>query len=512
MAANGDRGAGRAAARPNVLLILTDQHRLSAVGAYGPTPCRTPHIDSLAAGGVRFETAYTACPVCSPARATIMTGLYPHGHGMVCNTNNIGCSVHDLPDRPELLSRRLGAAGYRCGYSGKWHMGGLDAGHPVPFYSVVEPHTLPRDVGFEGQNFPGHGGGGQQYPEYQAYLRELGLTHRVKPWDGPAPLFKGNGRYPGYEEEIPVEGTVSYFLAGNTIDLMKRFQAEEQPFFIWHSFWGPHGPYLAPREFVDLYRGAEIPPWPNYDWPSRKIPGPHHSKIHPDHESLGWDYWASAIRAYYAFTGLIDAQIGRMLDHLDRSGLAENTVVIFSADHGETLGSHGGLTDKGYHHFEETHRIPLIVRLPGGRGAGRLVREFASLADLYPTILELAGAAPMDGWKVHGRSLVPLLEGRPAAPRDAAFTEFHGLGSYGLSQRTIRCGGLKYGYNCGGTDELYDLEADPHETVNLVADPRYAAAARRLRQRLLEWMRETDDDEAGNFRRSRDYLQGSWDS
>ena len=111
------------ASRPNIILILTDQHRLSAVGCYGRTPCQTPNIDRLAREGARFETAYTVCPVCSPARATIMTGLYPHRHGICSNIYNLGNSVHELPDSPDLLSRRLQSAGYRCGYTGKWHLG-----------------------------------------------------------------------------------------------------------------------------------------------------------------------------------------------------------------------------------------------------------------------------------------------------------------------------------------------------------------------------------------------------
>ena len=253
-------------------------------------------------------------------------------------------------------------------------------------------------------------------------------------------------------------------------------------------------------------------PWPNYDWPSRATPGPHHYKLHPQHEDLGWDYWANMIRYYYAFTTLIDAQIGRMLDHLERSGLAENTVVIFTADHGNSLGSHGGLTDKGFHHFEETHRIPFIVRRPGEESPGRVVPEFASNADVYPTVLDLAGAPGASDHAAHGRSLVPLLRGEAADWRKAVFTEFHGLGSYGLAQRTLRRGDLKYGYNCGGTDELYDLAEDPHETRNLIGEPAYVDAARELRQRLLDWMLETDDDEQMNYRRGRQYLQGTWRS
>ena len=118
-----------------------------------------------------------------------------------------------------------------------------------------------------------------------------------------------------------------YFLADHTCSLIDRFSAEEAPYFIWHNFWGPHGPYYSPTEFVDRYRHVDIPPWPNYDWPSRSTPGPHHVKIHPEHESLTWEDWATAIRYYYAFTTLIDQQIGRIYAHLESTGQLENTVI-----------------------------------------------------------------------------------------------------------------------------------------------------------------------------------------
>jgi len=469
--------------RPNILLILTDQHRLSAVGCCGETPCRTPNIDRLARAGVRFENAFTVCPVCSPARGTIMTGLYPHAHGICSNVHNQGCNVPELPDGPDLLSRRLEAAGYSLGYSGKWHLGTDSARH----YSAPNTPCLPRDVGFEGQNFPGHGGGGFNYPEYQQYLAGNGFEHEVLDWDEKAKRIWPSGVLAG-----PTESTVPYFLAGNTISMVDAFRSRPKPWFIWHNFWGPHGPYYAPREYVEMYRDVEVPPWPNYEWDSRGTPGPHHAKIHPFKEKLSWEDWATAIRYYYAFTTLIDEQIGRIAAHLEATGQLENTVIVFTSDHGETLGSHGGMTDKGWGHWDETHRIPWIMRFPDGAHAGRTPPELVSLADFYPTALELAGAPPGEG-KVHGRSLLPLIEGRAESWRDQVLTEFGGVNSLATTQRTLRWAGLKYGYNCCSRDELYDLEADPHETRNLIDEPRYRDRLFECRRRVAAWMRETGD-------------------
>ena len=483
---------------PNVLLFFTDQHRLSAVGAYGETPCRTPTLDRLAAEGVRFENAYTTCPVCSPARGTVMTGLFPHAHGVVSNVHNTGCNVNELPDQPGLLSRRLGAAGYACGYTGKWHLG-TDA---TTAYGAPNTPSLPRTVGFEGQNFPGHGGGGHRYPEYQQYLADRGLTRTVKDWSEPARQV-----WPSGEEDCPVEATVPYFLAEHTIGLIDRFRAEGRSFFIWHNNWGPHGPYYAPAEFIEPYRSVEIPPWPNADWPARSIPGPHHVKIHPDAERVTWVDWAAAVRYYYAFTTLIDAQIGRVIEHLDQTGALENTILIFTADHGETIGSHGGLADKGWHHFEEIQRIPWIVRFPDGRYAGTVIDPLVSLADLYPTICEMAGA-DCDADRLHGRSLLPLMADPACDWRDQVVVEFGGVNSGATTMRTLRTGRLKYGWNIANEDELYDLAADPHETVNLVRHPDYQDALADCRRRLRAWMHETGDGPKTPYRDAMRYAYG----
>ena len=208
-----------------------------------------------------------------------------------------------------------------------------------------------------------------------------------------------------------------------------------------------------------MYEDLDIPPWPDFGWDSLGVNGPHQVKVHPHARQLEWRDWADIIRYYYARTTDIDAQLGRIMHHLQERGLAENTVVIFTSDHGQTLGSHGGLVDKGWHHFEETHRIGLVIRDPRGWGAkgrrpGEVVGQWASLLDLYPTILDMAGA-PCDAGAVHGRSLLPVLESRAADWRDEVFVEFWGVNGLATTMVTCRAGDLKYGWNCGSWDELY---------------------------------------------------------
>lgn len=469
---------------PNVLFVFTDQHRLSALGAYGPTPCRTPNLDRLAAEGTLFRNAYTTYPVCSPARGTVATGAFPHTHGITSNIHEVGCSVHELPDGPHLLPRRLQQAGYSTGYTGKWHLG---TAREFSFLGVNR-NALPSSFGFEGQDFPGHGGAGYGYPQYHEWLAARGLQHSVQPWnERTRPVRNGFGVL-----DVPTEATVPAYLVDRSIALMEDFRGRGRPFYMSLNFWGPHGPYHATREFVEMYRDVDIPPWPNYEWDARNTPGPHHYKVHWDQENLTWEDWAMAVRYYYARASLIDSQIGALFRYLADSGLMDETLVIFSADHGETLGSHGGLLDKGWHHFEETHRIPLIVRFPDGTGKGVVRDELTSLADVYPTVLEAAGG-DLSGDHVHGRSLLPLVRGEQVDWRDAVVTEFLGLGNVATCMKTLRCGDLKYGYNLTYGDELYDLRTDPYEMRNLIDDPKHADDIERLRLKLDAWMAETGD-------------------
>lgn len=465
---------------PNILLILTDQQRLSAAGCYGPTVCQTPHVDQLANEGVHFERAYTTCPVCSPTRASIMTGLYPFAHGICANVENLGCSVQSLADGPQLLPRRLEQAGYQLGYSGKWHL----CAEQDELFGQPSPTCLPRDTGFTGHDFPGQGQGGYAYESYRAYARELGCEDALR-----LEHDKATGVQFG-EWTGPEEGTVDHFLTQHTIDMMDHFDRSDRPFFVWHNFWGPHAPHVAPTAYLDRYRDIEIEPWPNFDWPSRETPGPHQLKIAPGHDGSEWPLWQEKIRHYYAFTTYIDDQIGRMLESMRTSGLLEKTVILFASDHGETLGSHGGLTDKGFTHFEEVQRVPLIIRFPDGRWAGTTRQEFASLIDLYPTICDLA-SAPLPA-VVHGQSLLDLVEHR-GGWRESVVVEFDGLNGSSCTMRTLREASLKYGYTCGGRDELYDLANDPHETDNLIDRPEYRDRLSHLQAQLRRWMLDHGD-------------------
>jgi len=488
--------------QPNIILILTDQHRLSAVGAYGDTPCQTPNIDFLASSAIHFENAYTTSPICTPARASVQTGLYPHTHGLTGNSFDLSSAMHSLEDRPNLLSRQLQKAGYNLGYIGKWHLG-TDATHTK--FGTQNVQCLPSDIGYHGQDISGYGNMGLDYEPYRAYLLENNWQHAVKPWAHDTPRLRNAGELQG-----PRESTVAHYITSATIDLIDKFSQQKKPFFIQHNFWGPHEPHYACSDFIDLYRNIKIPAWDNYHFPSREASSLLQMKVHPLHDQVGWEAWENVLRYYYASASQIDAEVGRIIHFLQNKQLIENTIIIFAADHGETLGSHGGLVDKGWHHFEETHRIPLMMSKPSIKPQVR--DQFVSLVDLYPTLLDLAG---VEGSKIpvqpQGKSLLPLLDDNDSSWRDSIVIEFHGGHNHGITQRTMRFENIKYGYSGGHPEELYDLNTDPYEMKNIIDEPAYHETVKMMRGKLLDWMNQTADPALQFYERQMNYWHGTPD-
>ena len=467
----------------NILLFVTDEHRLSGIGAYGRTPCKTPNIDALASRGVLFENTYTTCPLCSPARASLITGQHIHSHGLLANECEMGCGNDKIADGPSLLGRKLEGAGYRCGYNGKWHISGA---------------ILPTDCGFEGYDYSGHGSGGHYYKDYRDYVSSLGYEWKIKPHSLDGEKITGFGI-----TDFPEEATVSHYLADNTIGLIDKFSNDDKPFFIWHNDWGPHGEHWVPQEYYDMYKSVQIPEWENFDWESDNPYLPASlMKAVPNKEQFSWEDFAEVIRHYYAFCTLIDDQVGRIVKHLEDKGILDDTVIIFTSDHGETLGSHGGLTDKGWSHFEEIQRIPLIVCDPTGR-QGAKVHELASLIDVYATVCDYSGADFSDS---QGHSLLQFIQKEPQKTervRDCVFVEFFGLGSCATNMVTcIDKSGLKYGWTCSNKDELYDLSNDHAEKNNLIDCPEYAERLAYLRKCMYTFMVESNYPAAYAFKRN----------
>jgi arylsulfatase A-like enzyme len=453
--------------RPNLLMIVSDQERADVLGCYGG-PCRTPAIDGLAADGVRFETCLAPTAICSPTRASFLTGLYPHGHGILNNVHEPDALRVELAPGTVTYPELLREAGYRLGYVGKWHAGGRGP-QSVGFHDVV----MASDV-VAGAN------------DEAIVETEPELSQPI------------HARYPHGRLLIagvdprPLEMTETRRDSDAAIGLLRRYADLDQPFCIRLDFEGPHHPYTPPEQYAALYDPGAISPWPNFVDDATRKPAAQ-ARLIEQRGVVGWTWadWQPVVARYFGFVSFIDAEIGRVLDAVDELNLRDTTVIIHTADHGDMTGSHGGQFNKGPLMYDEVTRVPLIVRDPRSAIRGVHTGPVGSLA-VMPTILELAGLPVPDG--LHVGSLVPWMVDPTDEPDDdAAYAEYHG-DEWGLySMRMVRTRTAKYVYSPHGTDELYDLEVDPHELVDRADDPAYAALRTELRARLKAWMMETDD-------------------
>jgi arylsulfatase A-like enzyme len=454
---------------PNIIMIVSDQERADVLGCYGESPCETSNIDRLAAEGVRFETCIAPSPICSPCRASLLTGRYPHGHGILNNTHEPDALRTDLPADVPTFSELLRDAGYRLGYVGKWHVGRLGPSSRG-FHDVA---SMPDDVvaAVSGQAIVA-GEPELRDPVYARYPRGRLLIAGADP--------------------RPVDETETRRDADAAIELLERYATSATPFLLRVDFEGPHHPYMPPEPYASMYDPTAIPPWPNFEEDLGTKPAAQR-RLLEQRGVAGWTWqdWQPVVAAYFGFVTFIDAEIGRLLEAVDRLGLRDRSVVIHTADHGDMTGSHGGQFNKGPLMYDEVCRVPLIVRDPRTTSTGLCRTPVGSLA-LMPTILDLAGVAQPPG--LHVESLRPLLSdpGLDLA-EEAAFAEYHGE-EWGLySQRMIRTRTAKYVYSPHGTDELYVLTEDPHERINRIDDPAYDSLLTDLRHRLLDWMIATAD-------------------
>jgi len=467
--------------KKNILLLLTDQHRLDSLGAYGNTICKTPHIDSLARSGIRFDNAFTPTAICTPARASLLTGMWPHKHRLLANfERNVGYMT-ELDKNLKLFSHYLSRTGYRCGNIGKWHVG---------------VNNGPDQYCFEGLHYPGWAPP-IDHPDYLDYLKQNGL-----------PLFKVTdeirGTFPNGEPgnvlsgiyKGPEEGTFTYFLGKRTIGMLKdyagEFNRDGKPFFLMCNFFGPHLPYYLPLEYADLYDPSEISLPSGADETFKNKPRVQMNYYaHWAFDSFTKKQWQKLIAMYWGYVTMIDMQIGRILEALENLGLSQNTVVFFSADHGAFVGNHK-LSDKGPAMYDDIYRIPLIVRWPEHTRPGEKCDKFVNLIDLAPTFLDIAGIPLPD--QFDGRSIVPLLEGHEVPDwAEEVYAEFHGH-HFPYPQRMIRTDDYKIIINPADINELYDLKRDPHELKNVIDDKNYNNIKNKLTGRLYRHLQETEDN------------------
>jgi uncharacterized sulfatase len=442
--------------RPNFVLIMTDTQGANVVGTYGHPELDTPNIDSLAKTGLKFTRAYTTCPLCTPARAGLFTGIYPHTAGAW--TNNL-----PLGDNVKTMGQRFQDGGYRTAYVGKWHLDGHDY-----FGTGICPDGWEDAYWYDGRRYL------SELDEEEILLWRKGLS---------TPRDLG-------AHDIRPEFTWAHRVSDRAIDFLERRSGE--PFLLVVSYDEPHHPFTCPPEYAAKFEDYAYPVGPAaYDTLEDK---PAHHREWADADGVRLEDGCARHPLYFGCNSFVDHEIGRVIDAA-HTHAPENTYVIFTSDHGDMLGAHQ-LRGKGPAMYEEITHMPLIVEQPVGVDAGTTNSTLVSHVDLLPTMLELAGldVPPI----MEGESIVPLLRGEEDAGRSVVI-EFHRYeiehDSWGGFQ-PVRCvvsGRYKLVVNLLHTDELYDLKEDAAEVNNLIDHPGYAEVRNTLHDRLLDWMYDKRD-------------------
>ena len=445
--------------RPNLLFINLDQQRFDCLGHTGNAIVKTPHIDRLAASGMRFNAAYTPIPLCCPARQTLLCGQMPDRHGGLWNYD-ICSPIPGLSPDVVTWPKRLTAEGYNCAYLGKWH---------------VHPDCDGTHYGYRSHR--------EALPLWEeSRLRRI---HTIKQ----AGLSFGVGLM----EDVPLAQAHTHRLADMAIREMEQMVQAGDPWHLRVDFFEPHLPCYCAREFAERYNPADIPPWPNFAETFKNKPYIQRQQL----ENWGladwtWREWAVYLSAYYGMISQVDDAIGRIVSYLEATGASDNTILIFTTDHGDAAGSHR-MMDKHYVMYEEEVHVPLIVCWPGKVAAGSQCDDFiVHYLDLPPTLLAAIDLEPEAAFQ--GKSFLPQLLGRenPAA-REYAFSSYNGQ-QFGLfTQRMIRDRQFKYVWNATDVDELYDMQSDPFEMNNLALDESQAQRLSQYRQMLCNCFSELQD-------------------
>ncbi len=477
--------------QPNIVFIIADHQAFYGHDRPGEFDYKWENFERFASEGVRFERAYSVCPLCSPARSSMMTGVYPSSHGIVMNTEAAAYGNQaDLDSGQQLYSHYLSQAGYRNGYVGKWHCG---------------RERLPIDYGIEGWALPDYG---KIYmsDEYERYAEERGFGKaraqieyniNTPEWQGqeivlhdPSPwkFMNGSGILAG-----PPEAHEEQFVAHLACEKLREFAGSDQPFSLVVSLWGPHQPYYPSAEFAGRVDPAAIPEYPSFrdDLSGRPFRHLFHREIsHRSAQSFPeWSTWQEILARCYAQGHQTDAAVGNVLDTLDELGLTDDTIVIWLADHGDAVASHGGLWDKSSTFIEEVARVPLAIRWPRAIEAGKRTDALVSNMDATATMLAAAGVAIPEC--MHSRSLLPLCQdGAEAEWADELVCEHLGH-SYFFPMRMILHDRYKYVFSLHDMNELYDLESDPFEMNNLVHEAEQAEIVADMRRRLIRHIEDS---------------------
>ncbi|GAA4872736.1 sulfatase [Ferrimonas pelagia] len=431
----------------NIVFILTDDHRYDAMGFMDHPFMKTPHLDSIAAEGVHLENAFVTTALCSPSRASILTGLYTHKHRVIDNQR-------EEPDDIVYFSQFLQKAGYNTALMGKWHMG-EESDHPRAGFD----HWM----SFEGQ--------GEYYPPYEGYTLNL-----------------NGGR-------IEQTGYITDMLNEHAVNWLKEQEGSDQPFMLYLSHKAVHANFTPAERHVGMYDGkVELPEnhkptdyGPNTPRWLRDQRNSWHGMDFPYHSEVDiTTYYQNYAEAFAS----VDEGIGMVKETLKEMGVYEDTLIIYMGDNGFMFGEHG-LIDKRVA-YEPSIRVPMVMQWPSKVEGGQTVSEVVANIDIAPTFFEAAGLKTPD--YMDGQSYIPLAQGKEIEWRDYFLYVYYWEKNFPQSPTVFSLRGDRYKYTTyyglWDTDELYDLQEDPRETNNLIADPKYKAKIEEMQDALFEILSE----------------------
>ncbi len=463
--------------KPNIILIYTDQQRYDTIGVNGNPLIHTPNLDKMTKEGVQFSRGYVTTPVCVPSRIELFTSNY--NHAKYYRANDVL-----MVDREKDLVSLLRSSGYRTGLSGKDHC-----------FGELEKRA------FDWAWHAGHHGFRNPSSDTECEINEYRKDKMMVPF---------------CEDPFPAEQNIT----AKVFERGKEFieQSKEEPFFLWLSFPDPHPPYMVSEPYASMYEDVDIPlpVWQEGEMDNKPyrqqkvVQWNAYEKQYPTRDDI-----ARLKRIYWGQVSCIDHYIGKLLDYLKANDLDEDTIIVFTSDHGDYMGDHR-MIRKGPHVYEALTHVPLIFYWPG-KFKTRCTNAMVSNVDIMPTLCELAGIDIPH--RIHGESFAKVLYGTEDKHRDAIFMQHGGSGQilnpgvlspeeenkvknkpHHLCDETIRgkTKGVrtekwKYCITPGNVDELYDLEADPFELCNLADNPKYKDVISEHRHLILKWMIETED-------------------
>ncbi len=454
--------------QPNVLFLISDDLN-NMLGCYGDKQAKTPNIDRLAARGVRFDRSYCSFPLCGPSRNSILTGLYPNSTGILANSQIFRQTIPSQQSLPQVF--RL--SGYFAARIGKLYH-----------------YNVPNSIGTNGHDDPG---------SWELELNPAGVDRMAEEQN----IFSLTpGQFGGTLSWLASSKSDKFHTDGMNAEeaewvLERCAKRKDRPFFLAFGYFRPHTPYVAPKDpYFGWYPEKDMRVVPNIKEDQADIPAAGLGSYKKEQDQLTDDLRRQSLQAYYASISFMDAQVGKVIDALDRLGLSDNTIVVFTSDHGYHTGEHGLWQKMSL--FEESARVPMLIVAPGVAAKGTVAKSPVSHIDIFPTLTELCGIkAPSN---IQGQSLVPMLKDPNVVGRGWAITQVSrgggkaratvtkdvssdGKSYFGYSLRTPRWRYTEWDQGKQGR-ELYDHDADPNEITNLADKPEHAATVAELSKQV----------------------------